>query len=227
MSQFRLILVMILICMGDVWGDSTKFIVPFKGSIHSISQKKRQQLQTQSMDKSFMDSLNDLVCVQLSYWGFDGHIHQGSIIVHKALAQDILDIFAILYQQKFPIESMKLMDVFGGDDAASMAANNTSAYNYRKVTGHPGIYSQHSYGRAIDINPFQNPYVKKGLILPLAAKSFVSRDNLSPGKITRDSLIYQAFTQRGWDWGGDWYDVQDYQHFEKRANGEKRNPFGY
>jgi hypothetical protein len=215
----------IVLCTCMVWSD-TRMMRPFHGSIQAIRYDKQRYLQSRFLDNDFNVFLKELVYVRLTYWGFDKQTHVGALIVHKDLAKDLLAIFAILYQHHFPIESMQLMDAFNDDDAASMAANNTSSFNFREVTGHPGIYSQHSYGRAIDINPMQNPYVKSGTILPAAAHAFVSR-HPSPGKITRDSLIYHEFTERGWDWGGNWYDVQDYQHFEKRANGAKRNPFGY
>lgn len=139
----------------------------------------------------------------------------------------MVQIFKILYLNQFPIGKMEPMETFKGDDNAALIANNTSAFNCREVTGQPGIYSQHSYGRAIDINPKINPYVKGKFVLPQNGVPFVDRNKPFPGKITKASLIYKVFTQYGWDWGGNWYDVQDYQHFEKRANGEKRNPFGY
>lgn len=227
LTQRSLMLLIIVIFSGIVSVDDSNLIKPFTGCIYALPKDKQQQLKRRMTDKPFLMDLNDLAYVRLTYWGFDDKTHMGSVIVHRELAQDILDIFAILYQHKFPIESMKLIDVFNDDDEASMAANNTSSYNYRKVTGHPGVYSQHSYGRAIDINPLQNPYVSGGVILPKLARDFSNRHHPSPGKITRNSLIYREFAKRGWDWGGNWYDVQDYQHFEKRANGEKRNPFGY
>ncbi|MDR3477546.1 MAG: M15 family metallopeptidase [Gammaproteobacteria bacterium] len=171
--------------------------------------------------------LADLAYVKLLYWGFDHKAHVGALIVNKALAGEVLEIFTILYQNKFPIEQMQPIYEFNHNDDASMAANNTSAFNCREITGQPGIFSQHSYGRAIDINPKINPYVKKQKVLPSGSEVFVSRDEPSPGKITLTSLPYILFTERGWDWGGHWHDLQDYQHFEKREKGEKRNPDGY
>lgn len=171
--------------------------------------------------------INDLRYLHLSYWGFDHQTHQGVLIVNKSLAKEVVQIFKILYLNKFPIAKMEPMEAFKGDDNTALTANNTSAFNCREVTGQPGIYSQHSYGRAIDINAQINPYVKGTLVLPKNGTPFVNRDEAFPGKITKESLIYKLFTQYGWDSGGDWYDVQDYQHFEKRANGEKRNPYGY
>lgn len=167
-------------------------------------------------------SLDELSYLTPQYWGFDHQAHQGVLIVHQTLAVEVAEIFAILYVHRFPIEQMKTMEVFNDDDDLSMAANNTSAFNCRGVTGQPGIFSQHSYGRAIDINPRINPYVKGDIILPLNGEIYVDRNKPSPGKITKESLVYQLFTDRGWDWGGDWPDLQDYHHFEKRANGERR-----
>ncbi len=172
-------------------------------------------------------ALNHLRYVSVSYWGFDNKPHQGALIIHQALAKETVQIFKSLYLHHFPIERMDLMDVYHGNDKAAMAANNTSSFNCRAVTGQPGIFSQHSYGRAIDINPKINPYVKGQHVFPYNSTSFVNRNKPFPGKIINNSFIYKIFTKHGWDWAGNWYDLQDYQHFEKRANGKKRNPYGY
>lgn len=172
-------------------------------------------------------SIKDLAYIRLSYWGFDKKTHIGTLIVNKELAEEVVAIFKVLFQYKFPIESMELMDTYKGDDNASMRANNTSSFNCRPVTNRPGEYSQHSYGRAIDINPLINPYVNGKTILPPKGVLYVDRNTPAPGKIIKDDLVYQEFEKHGWDWAGNWYDIQDYQHFEKRANGEKRNPYGY
>lgn len=171
--------------------------------------------------------IKDLREVKLTYWGYDNHTHQGELIVNKELAAETVKIFSALYQNKFPIQSMKLIETFNGNDAVSMAENNTSAFNCREVTGQPGIFSQHSYGRAIDINPLFNPYVKGEEILPVSNLVFVDRNIALPGKINKKSVIYQIFIKYNWDWGGNWLDLQDYQHFEKRAHGEKRDIHGY
>ncbi len=171
--------------------------------------------------------ISGLVYLKLRYWGFDNKEHIGGLIVNKELGQDVLDIFKELFNSKFPIEQMRPIYEFNYNDDESMEANNTSAFNCREVTGQPGIFSQHSYGRAIDINPQINPYVKNNIVLPENGRSHVDRNNPEKGKITPQSHIYKLFTERGWDWGGNWHDLQDLQHFEKRANGEKREPNGY
>ncbi|AHE66939.1 hypothetical protein Loa_01386 [Legionella oakridgensis ATCC 33761 = DSM 21215] len=197
--------------------------ISFKSSIKPLSISTK--LQMMNSPCSFL--YNDLREVKLSYWGFDEKTHQGTLIVNKELALEIVAIFRALYVHKFPIQRMELMEDYHGDDLAAMAANNTSAFNCREVTGQPSVLSQHSYGRAIDINPLINPYVKGEQILPVAGKPFVTRNKAYRGKITKDSFIYKEFIKYGWDWGGDWFDVQDYQHFEKRAHHQKRNRYGY
>ncbi len=104
--------------------------------------------------------LDDLRLLTVSYWGFDGQPHAGNLVVHRDHAAALLAAFHSLFDQHFPIERIQLVDDFGADDAASMAANNTSAFNCRAIDGHPGVWSEHSYGWAVDINPVQNPWVR-------------------------------------------------------------------
>ena len=159
--------------------------------------------------------LGQLAYVRLSYWGFDQAPHQGELIVNKQLATEVVAIFKILYRAHFPIERMQLMEVFKGDDDAAMAVDNTSAFNCRAITNQPGTFSWHSYGNAIDINSLINPYVKGEQVLPPEGRRYLDRSKPVPGMIVHGDLVYQAFVQRGWQWGGDWESRQDYQHFEK------------
>ncbi|WP_162262386.1 M15 family metallopeptidase [Legionella brunensis] len=199
----------------------------FESHVSLIPPAVQKRIKMYTWHKDCPLPLKDLRYIKLSYWGFDKKTHFGVLIVNKSLAKEVVQIFKSLYLQHFPIEQMQTMDAFKGNDDVAMAANNTSAFNCRPVTGHPGIFSQHSYGRAIDINPKINPYVSGKRVTPRSSTKFVDRKKNYPGKITKDSFIYKLFTQNGWDWGGNWYDVQDYQHFEKRAHGAKRNPYGY
>lgn len=201
--------------------------ISFKSSISSLPKHLQLQMQNSAWYANCPISLNELAYVELTYWGFDNQAHQGVLIVNKVLAKDVVAIFKVLYLHRFPIQKMVPIQEYNNDDAASMAANNTSSFSCRPVTGHKGLVSQHSYGRAIDINPLINPYVKKNKILPKEGAPFADRSQPLPGKITKDSIVYREFIKRGWDWGGHWRDVHDFQHFEKRANGKKRNPYGY
>ena len=157
--------------------------------------------------------LEDLRLVSVVHWGFDDRPRRGEVVVHRDHAEGIIAVMERLYDARFPIERMELVDVYEGDDDASMAANNTSAFNCREVSRRPGVWSQHAFGTAIDINPVQNPYIlRNGTVLPPGA--LIDRAAPAPGLITEDSVAVEAFTDIGWGWGGSWTGgVLDYQHF--------------
>ena len=154
--------------------------------------------------------------IKLKYFSFDGKIHRGQLVIDKDLVKDIKKIFKFARREKFPIFSVipvsdpRFRKNGRWDDDLSMIANNTSAFNYRVKTG-GGDLSNHAYGRAIDINTVQNPYVKGKLILPPNG-SYVPN---AAGTLTADHPIVKMFIRLGWDWGGNWTRLQDYQHFEK------------
>lgn len=162
-------------------------------------------------------SPEDLRQLLLSYWNFDEKPTMGALIVHKDVAQEVLKTFRDLFQHGFLIEKMTPVEEYKGDDDTSMAANNTSAFNCRDVTGQPGKFSNHSWGRAIDINPLTNPYIKGDKVLPPEGRRFLDRSRAFPGSILGDSFIVKLFDRAGWTWGGGWVDRKDYQHFEKPA----------
>ena len=176
--------------------------------------------------KSYIDNekieLDSLRYVRVLHYGFDGKVYVGELIVNKAIADDILDIMYELYLERYPIERMILVDEYNADDELSMNANNTSAFNYRMISGTNKL-SNHSYGMAIDINPLYNPYVrtaKDGTILcsPENAIEYADREKEFSYKINHDDLCYKVFKKYGFDWGGDWNSKKDYQHFEKKIN---------
>ncbi|MDD5155069.1 MAG: M15 family metallopeptidase [Candidatus Omnitrophica bacterium] len=155
--------------------------------------------------------------VEVLYYSFDGKVHKGQIVIEKRLVGDIQEVFRVALDTRFPIKSVIPIshDKFYRDgefnsDGQSMLSNNTSAFNYRKATGSKKL-SMHSYGFAIDINPVQNPYIKGKVILPEGAVY----DPSKPGALTRNCAVVRTFKRLGWDWGGDWKSLKDYQHFEK------------
>lgn len=156
--------------------------------------------------------------IRVLYYGFDDETHIGEMIVNKGIADDIIDIFKELYEAKYPIEKMVLVDEYNADDNASMAANNSSSFNYRVVPGSTHL-SNHALGLAIDINPLYNPYVQynatETIILPEEGIPYADRTLDCPYYIDEDDLCYKAFTDRGFTWGGIWKRDPDYQHFEK------------
>lgn len=155
--------------------------------------------------------LSALRYVTVTYRGFDGADHTGELVVAAAVADDVAAIFGDLYDSGYPIASMRLVDDFGGSDDASMAANNTSAFNCRAVTGGGG-FSEHSHGTALDVNPVQNPYLSGSLVLPEQGRDYLNRIS-TPGVILAGDAVVTAFADRGWTWGGTWSGPIDYQHF--------------
>jgi hypothetical protein len=157
----------------------------------------------------------DLRQVNVSYRDFHNRSQNGTLIVNREVADDVLRIFQSLYNHGFQIERMVPIEEYGGNDDTSMAANNTSAFNCRDTTGKPGVFSNHSWGRAIDINPLTNPYVKGNKVLPPEGRKYVDRTKEFPGSILKNGFVVREFERAGWNWGGNWPDRQDYQHFEK------------
>ena len=160
--------------------------------------------------------VGDLRILSLTYVDFDGRSHVGEMICHRLVADELADIFRELFELGFPIEKIRLIDEYGSDDLLSMEDNNTSAFNYRTISGSANL-SKHAYGLAVDINPVQNPYTEDGgeYVSPEAGHDYLDRGNSRPGMITRGDAVYNAFVSRGWFWGGDWKYQIDYQHFQK------------
>lgn len=162
----------------------------------------------------------DLVLLTLPYLDFEGQPRLGQMIVAKRVADTVSSIFTELFDSKaFRIQRMELVDKYGGDDAKSMAANNTTAFNCRLVTGGKRL-SNHAFGTAVDINPIQNPWVSKGNTSPPAGREYDSPGERSAdviGIITSDGLVAKTFKARKWSWGGDWKSLKDYQHFSENG----------
>lgn len=157
--------------------------------------------------------LADLVRIEMNHIDLDGEIRRGVLVVHRGVAEPVVSAFEAAWDARFPIARMEPVDAFGASDQRSMNANNTSAFNCRPITG-GSSWSEHSYGRAIDINPVQNPYVSASgrTVLPAAARDYLDRTDERPGMLTADSALVQAFERAGWRWGGKWSRTKDYQH---------------
>ena len=196
-----------------------------RGTKSAIPQNVREAMYGVSMPEGAKISYDDLAYLTIPHYDFDGKIAEGHMVVDADLADEVLDIFAELYQIKFPIERMELIDefekyiddTFNSLDRASMSRNNTSSFCYRVVAGTDRM-SYHAYGRAIDINPKTNPYcvLSSGYVSPANAYEYADRTKDFPGIIRHGDDVYQIFVSRGWEWGGDWYDTKDYQHFQKK-----------
>lgn len=157
--------------------------------------------------------LRDLRLIRTDHWGLDRTVHRGELVVHRDQAAKVVRVLRALFVARFPIARIQLVDVYGANDRRSMAANNTSAFNCRYVSG-TTRWSEHAYGRAIDMNPIQNPYVSSsGRASPPAGAAYVDRSRKAPGMIHSRDAVVRAFAAVGWGWGGHWSGIKDYQHF--------------
>jgi len=152
--------------------------------------------------------------VTLTYWGFDGQVHTGALVVHMDVTDAVIKAFSSLFAQHFPIRAMDPIDKYGGSDNASMEADNTSGFNCRlAVTTGPASWSVHAYGEAIDVNPVENPYLEGGQVLPPSGSDYLDRGNVRPGMAVAGGELVQAFADVGWQWGARAGGFSDYQHF--------------
>ena len=155
--------------------------------------------------------LDNLRLVNVYYYGFDDKLHKGQLVVYKDIVLDMIEIFELIRESRFPIGKVIPISKYGWSDEKSMQDNNTSAFNYRFISG-SRVISNHAAGLAIDINPSLNPYIKNGNSLP----ENCIYDTTKAGTILSDSELVKEFKRRGWEWGGDWKSLKDYQHFEKK-----------
>jgi len=161
----------------------------------------------------------DLRYIELNYIDFDGKTQTGELIVHYKVAYSIVKIFRELYNIGYPIRRMSLVSDFKGNDFNSIEADNTSAFNCRNIAG-TNRWSNHAYGKAIDINPIENPYISRsGKIshkksLKYRKRIHISNTSADHAIILSNDKIRKIFTKYGWSWGGYWKSIKDYQHFE-------------
>lgn len=171
--------------------------------------------------KSYKDNcpipLEDLRYLHVLHKDINGITHEGELVCNVYIASDVLEIFRALFLADYPIERVRLVDEYGADDETSMRDNNSSCFNFRFIS-HTTKISKHGLGLAVDINTLYNPYVKtvngKLIIEPATAGEYTDRSKNFPYKIEKGDLCYKLFTKRGFEWGGEWKTVKDYQHFE-------------
>ena len=180
-----------------------------------------QKIKGKSYSSDCTVPLSNLRYVHVLHWNFDGKESEGEIICNAKIAEKLVRIFRKLYSAHYEIEKIRLIDEYGADDEASMRDNNSSCFNFRFIS-HTKKISMHGAGLAVDINPLYNPYLKKvggkNVIEPLTGAFYTDRTQNFPHKIDRSDLCYRLFISEGFEWGGDWSGVKDWQHFE--FNGE-------
>jgi hypothetical protein len=190
---------------------------PFSATVAPLDAATRQLMIGRSWHPGCPVGLRDLRLIHMSYWGFDDRWHRGELVIHRRFATSVVRVFKRLYDARFPIRRMRLVDRYGADDHRSMAADNTSGFNCRWRGGVCCTWSQHAYGRAIDLNPVENPYLWSGGVSPPAGRAYLDRSQHRPGMVHLHDRVWWAFHAVGWGWGGSWSGERDYQHFS--ANG--------
>jgi len=162
-------------------------------------------------------ALSDLRYLNLSFWGFDQRQHTGELVVNASVADAVRKVFGRLFAARFPLEDVRVVEPADVDAEPTGDGNTTAAFICRPIRGSTSTFSAHSYGLAVDINPFQNPYKKGPSVLPELAGAYLDRARLRPGMITRGDTVTRAFAEVGWTWGGNWTSTKDLMHFS--ANG--------
>lgn len=165
---------------------------------------------------------SQLTTSEMNFYGYNGRIQRGVIITRSgAVTTRVQQSFAAAGQSAWPIKMMYNPDHFKGDDPTMLSYGNTSAFNCRKVTGSPYSTSPHSYGTAVDINDFENPYQdSNGKWWPVdngsnGASYWRTHRSAVAGKgvLTGSDVMTKAMTSKGAFWGARWSNP-DYQHFE-------------
>jgi peptidoglycan/xylan/chitin deacetylase (PgdA/CDA1 family) len=188
----------------------------FAYSVARVSAARQSWMRGRTWRPGCPVPLSALRELRLRYWGFDGAVHAGLLIVNAQAVGPLVAAFRQLFDSAFPIRKMLAVDAFGGDDERSMRADNTSVFNCRLVPG-THVWSQHAYGLAVDINPFENPEVHGGVVDPPAAWRNADRSRGVRGMIVHGGINWRAFQAIGWPWGGDWNSPKDYMHFSKNG----------
>lgn len=189
----------------------SKLTKGIKKRINGVSYKKNKYI-----------TFDDLRYVRVKYYNYKGKEKEGELIVNKLIAKDIAEIFYELYEIKYPIRRIRLVDEYDADDNKSMAADNTSSFNYRIIAGSKNSLSMHALGLALDINPKINPCVGGAHgIVPSNGKAYAQRDaskcrgKYADNMIHKNDEAYKIFKKHGFSWGGEWDNMKDYQHFYK------------
>jgi hypothetical protein len=186
---------------------------PYHAQVAPLSSAQRAAMTPSVWHAGCPVPLSGLRRVTVTYVGFDGRAHRGALVVNAAVAAPVARAFGQLYAARFPIRRMQPIEAYGGDDFRSIEADNTSSFNCRAATGSTH-WSEHAYGRAIDLDPLENPYVSGGTTSHPASRAYLDRDRVRDraGVISDGGVVTRIFDRLGWGWGGRWSGTRDYQH---------------
>jgi hypothetical protein len=214
MRRIHLALVVTAVAALTAGAPSSHSATPgFRGTVSSLPKALQATMTGVSWRSGCPVGLDELRLVRASHVGFDGRVRTGRLVVHRDVAGDVLTVLRRLYAAHFPIRRMVPVDAYGASDFRSIEADNTSAFNCRYVDG-TTRWSEHAYGRAIDLNPIENPYVtSSGTTSHPASRPYLRRTPYRAGMAVDGGVVVRAFDAVGWSWGGRWSGVKDYQHF--------------
>jgi hypothetical protein len=207
-----LLAIFLIVTLAGPTAPSAASTPPYHSSVRPLPTWLRQVMRGSSWHAGCPVGLDRLRLVGVTYWGFDREAHHGRLVLHRRVAHAVARAFGRIYAARFPIRQVRLVDRYGADDKASMRADNTSAFNCRYRNGVCCTWSMHAYGKAIDINPVENPEVWSGGISPPNGAAYADRSIHRRGMIYRGDAVWSAFHAIGWEWGGSWASP-DYQHF--------------
>ena len=186
----------------------------FVSEIIPLPHLMTEQMKQHTWQEECPVALQDLRLLRVLHWTEKGAVRWGEVVLTERVVKDAREIFAQLYQIRFPVHSLKPAVQYNGSDEESMADNNSSAFNCRKVKG-TNRWSEHSYGESIDINPLWNPWVRGARIYPKNAGNYVNRELQIAGMINAGDPVVAIFERHGWRWGSQKTGVSDYQHFSR------------
>jgi hypothetical protein len=193
--------------------SATPPLPTFRGSVTALSAAERRAMTPSAWRPGCPVGQGALRAVRALHVGFDGRAHHGVLVVNRDVAARVLAVLRSLYALRTPIRSMRPVEAFGGSDFRSIEADNTSAFNCRFVDG-TRRWSQHAYGRAIDLNPIENPYIAAdGTTSHPASRVYLDRSRARPGVVRAGDAVVRAFAAGGFAWGGAWTGARDTQHF--------------
>jgi D-alanyl-D-alanine carboxypeptidase len=192
---------------------------PYHSSIRPLPAPLRDELTGRFWHAGCPVQLSGLRLLTITYWDFRGRVQTGQLVVNRSFAAPLTKVFRRLYELRFPIRHMRFGDAYGPSGVRPADGDVTYSFECRQAVPSPctggsgtGSWSEHAYGRAIDLNPIENPYVGCGRSRERASRPYLNRSRLRRGMVTR--AVVQAFRSIGWGWGGSWSgNTKDYMHF--------------
>lgn len=207
-------LVSALCCLIVLPSASATDLPGFRADVRALTNAEKRAMTPAAWRPGCPVGLGALRRVRVLHVGFGGRARWGVLVVHREVARDVVAVMQRAYVARFPIRRMVPIERYGGSDDRSVAADNTSGFNCRTVPG-ARRWSTHALGRAVDVNPIENPYLAPGGSVRARSRSYLDRTRRRPGMLVAGGAVVHAFDRIGWEWGGRWPSTKDYHHFSE------------